>query len=141
MEQRLLGRNLFSLSLSRTDEEKGELIFGTVDTNLYTGDLISIPVSNVTDGTDELSKYCLSCGWQLPVQSISIGANSTSSAIYADLANYTAVFATNIPYIGLDGHQIVLTPWDYLFEVEDDWYGKKCAIPFGDIETDEDSPG
>ncbi|KAL2036604.1 hypothetical protein N7G274_010630 [Stereocaulon virgatum] len=32
--------------------------------------------------------------------------------------------------LGPDRREIVLTPWDYMFEVEDETYGTRCLLPF-----------
>lgn len=167
----LLDRNVFSLRLARTDEEKGELVFGSVDRDLHTGDLVSFPATNVTCGDNEAIAVYSSSGWQIPVQSISLSSNSSSGPLHASLPNYTAILSTDFPHIGLsrglaqqltehcgaavemsalsckertllpnltvtlgpDRHEIVLTPWDYMFEVEDETYGTRCVLPFVDL--------
>lgn len=169
--QNLLDRNVFSLRLARTDVEKGQLSFGSVDHDLYTGDLVSFPATNVTCGDDEAIAAYSSSGWQIPVRSISLSPNSSSGSIYASLSNHTAILSTSFPHIALprglaqrltercgttemtsplscesrtmlpdltltlgpDSHEIVLTPWDYMFEVEDQIYGKRCILPFVDL--------
>ena len=63
----LLDRNVFSLRLARTDEEKGELVFGSVDRGLHTGDLVRFPATNVACGDNEVIAVYSSSGWQIPV--------------------------------------------------------------------------
>ena len=167
----LLERNVFSLRLARTDKEKGELVFGSVDKDLYAGDLMRFPATNVTCGDNEAIAAYSSSGWQIPVQSISLSSNSSSGPLHALLPNYTAILSTDFPHIGLprglaqqltehcgasvelsalsceerillpnltvilgpDRQEIDLTPWDYMFEVEDKTYGTRCFLPFVDL--------
>lgn len=171
ISQNLLDRNVFSLRLARTDKEQGELLFGSVDNDHYTGDLVRFPATDVTCGDNEAIAVYSSSGWQIPVQSISLGSNSSSGPLHASLPNYTAILSTDFPHIGLprglaqqftkhcgaavelsalsceerillpnltvilgpDRHEIVLTPWDYMFEVEDETYGTRCVLPFVDL--------
>ena len=171
ISQNLLERNVFSLRLARTDKEKGELVFGSVDKDLYTGDLVSFPATNVTCEANEAIAAYSSSGWQIPVQSISLSSDSSSGPLHASLPNYTAILSTDFPYIGLptalarqfteycgtatqysafdcedrislpnltvslgpDGQELVLTPWDYMFEVEDKTYGTRCVLPFVEL--------
>ena len=171
ISQNLLDWNVFSLRLARTDEEKGVLVFGSVDKDLYSGNLVSFPATNVTCGDNEAIAVYSSSGWQIPVQSISLSSNSSSGPLHASLPNYTAILSTDFPHIGLprglaqqftehcgaviesgalsceervllpnltvtlgpDRHEIVLTPWDYMFEVEDEAHGTRCVLPFVDL--------
>ena len=168
IRQNLLDKNVFSLRLARTDEERGELLFGNIDKSLYNGDLVTVPTLNATCGDNEGIAVYSSSGWQIPVQSIALNAHSGSGPFHANLPNYTAILSTSFPYIGLppslarqftkhcgadvamrsrsceerktlpdltinlgpDGQKIVLTPWDYMFEVEDKIYGTRCILPF-----------
>jgi hypothetical protein len=46
IQQALLKRNIFSLKLSQQGpHESGELLFGDINTDLYIGELVSLPVS------------------------------------------------------------------------------------------------
>ena len=91
INQNLLDRNVFSLRLARTDEEMGELVFGSVDRDLHTGDLVSFPATNVTCGDNGAIAVYSSSGWQIPVQSISLGSTPA-------LAPSMHHFQTKLPY-------------------------------------------
>lgn len=171
VDQKLLDRNVFSLRLARKDEEHGTLTFGSVDDRLYTGKLTSFPATNVTNGDNEAIAVYSSSGWQVSLQAISLGSNSSSGSLHASLPNFTAILSTNFPHIGLpaklawqftqhcgatqylwpfdceartslpnltltlgaDGRDLVLTPWDYMFEVEHENEGTKCILSFIEI--------
>ncbi|MCJ1434634.1 Vacuolar protease A [Xylographa pallens] len=100
IRQELLQKNLFSLKLSDTDaNERGELLFGEVNTDLYDGVLTSFPVSEIYSNNRRAGVY-LSPGWQVDVHSIAYGDQDGEIANFS-LAGYAAGFSTVYPYISL----------------------------------------
>jgi saccharopepsin len=113
ISQRLLGRNLFALKLSQPDasgdereREKGELLFGRVNADLFVGGtMVSFPVS-ATYSTDRVASAYLAPGWQVPAHSIAYRHDENSLDLGHDmadfsLAGYVAAFSTLYPYISL----------------------------------------
>ena len=101
ISQNLLDDNVFSLRLARGDKEKGELVFGVLDKDLYTGDLMSFPATDVTCGDNEAIAVYSSTGWQIAVESLSLSSNSSSGPLHASFSHYTAMLSTEYPYIAL----------------------------------------
>ncbi|KAI9762022.1 MAG: hypothetical protein M4579_000658 [Chaenotheca gracillima] len=93
VSQKLLDRNLFSMRLA-TEDEPGEIIFGGVDDDLYTGELVHLPLTNETG-------RLVSGTWQVEAGSFSYGEDRHGASI--DLRGYTAVFDTAFPFISLPG--------------------------------------
>lgn len=142
VQDRLLDQNLFSMRL----REPSELIVGAIDHELFTGDLVQIPLTNKT------GRYALTGSWQTEAHYLTLGSEPD---IRMSLAGYTASFSTRSPYmllpdklvmdflqilqfedimflppsvaceqrlvmpdltINLAGKNFTLTPYDYTFE-------------------------
>lgn len=96
----LLQRNMFSLKLSDSvAKTPGELLFGSVNPNLYIGPLASFPVTTIYS-TDRTANAYLAPGWQVAAHSVAYKHNSREIANYS-LAGYVAAFSTINPYISL----------------------------------------
>ncbi len=86
VKQKLLDRNLFSMSL----REPRELTFGAINHDRFTSEVSQIPVSNKT------GRYALSGRWQAEANYLTLGSNP---GIRLSLAGYTASFSTLSAYI------------------------------------------
>lgn len=86
VKDRLLDQNLFSMRL----REPSELIVGAIDHELFTGDLVQIPLTNKT------GRYALTGSWQAEAHYLTIGSEP---GIRMSLAGYTASFSTRSPYM------------------------------------------
>ncbi len=94
MVQGVLDENLFSLRLSRSDDdEPGQLTLGGVNEDLYTGELIELPVTNKQD------RWLFdSAKWQVSARSLSFGhGDQTIHRTFAK--DHIAIFETHHPYI------------------------------------------
>ena len=95
MEQGILDENLFALKLPRgvlwAEEEDGELTFGEIPKALPEAELTRIPLLNDTESP--LNGY-----WTSEIRSLFMGDGST---VYAPLDNFTAIFSSAFPIIGL----------------------------------------
>jgi saccharopepsin len=104
IKQGLLNENIFTLKLSRTDDESGELTLGGIPDNLYRHPMIQVPLdySRVGDG-DESWEFYTSSGWQISTQSISTsfpnGSPNGSTPIIT--SEHTAIISSSHPYISL----------------------------------------
>ena len=100
VRQELLPKNLLCLKLSDTDiNERGELLFGNVNTDLYDGVLTSFPVSEIYSSNRRAGVY-LSPGWQVDVHSVAYRVPDGEIANFS-LAGYAAGFSTVFQYIDL----------------------------------------
>jgi hypothetical protein len=63
IERQMLDKNMFALTLPRSDTELGELILGGSNER-YAKSAISVPITNVLENTpnDEIYFFA-SCGW------------------------------------------------------------------------------
>ncbi|KAE9364993.1 acid protease [Stipitochalara longipes BDJ] len=89
MNQGLLNRNLFSLKLPRVKGERGEILFGDVDHDLYVGELKSLLLADEKKGV-----------WAVAATSLSV---NDAEGLVLDLKGGSAVFETDFPFIGLPG--------------------------------------
>jgi Eukaryotic aspartyl protease len=87
ISQNILDKNLFSLKLPRTRNDKGEILFGDVDHDLYLGELRSLPLLREKKGR-----------WAVAAKSLSI---NDGEGLILGLAGGAAVFDTEFPFIGL----------------------------------------
>ncbi|MCJ1245094.1 Vacuolar protease A [Trapelia coarctata] len=100
ISQGLLQKNLFSLKLSERDcGERGELLFGDINPDLFDGMLTSFPVSAIYS-VDEIANAYLRPGWQVHANSVAYGYKDSEIANFS-LAGYVATFSTLFPYISL----------------------------------------
>ncbi|MCJ1392933.1 Vacuolar protease A [Xylographa bjoerkii] len=100
IRQELLQKNLFSLKLPDSDaDERGELLFGEVNIDLYDGTLTSFPVSE-TYSSNRAAQYFLAPGWQVDAHSIAYGDQDGEMANFS-LAGHAAAFSTVYPCISL----------------------------------------
>jgi len=102
VSQKLLTRNMFSLKLSQSEprHQPGELMFSGINHDLYKGELLTLPVTNVSSNARSGS-YVLASGWQARARSVSLAAGPGFSSSYYPLLNYTAAFSTLYPFIAL----------------------------------------
>jgi hypothetical protein len=84
-----LDRNLFSLKLPPSVSEAGELLFGAWDDDLYTGELITLPLTWPWENLRHLP------GWSVPFTGIRMGSKM------AGVNYHIAVFETDFPYIAI----------------------------------------
>lgn len=98
VDQKVLARNIFSLKLSKSPHEDGEIMFGGVNKSLYTGELKSISTTKLPNPTDPGTKKFFNSGWHISISSITLGNSHFS------LSGYTAVLSTSYPGIKLPSH-------------------------------------
>jgi hypothetical protein len=98
VSRNLLDQNLFSLKLSRGPSNPGEIMFGGINHDLYTGELKTLPL--VPDDKENL--YRIQGRWNVPMTSISIGGGSVL------LSDYVATLESDFPFIGLREEQVTL---------------------------------
>ena len=87
MRQNILDKNLFSLRLPRGKAERGEILFGDVDHDLYLGELKPLPLLQEKKGR-----------WAVAATSLSI---NDGKGLVLGLRVGSAVFDTEFPFIGL----------------------------------------
>jgi hypothetical protein len=75
-----LEEEVFSFSLGKVDGEPGELLFGGIDTDLYTGDLKYVPLSNTT--------Y-----WALELDGITVNGDSVTKSRRVIIDSGTSLLA------------------------------------------------
>lgn len=103
ISEEVLDRNLFSMRL----REPRVLTFGALDSELFTGELVQIPLSNKT------GRYALTGRWQAEAHYLKIGSDP---GIRMSLAGYTASFSTGSAFILLPD-RLVFDMWqDLQFE-------------------------
>lgn len=102
IEEKVLDKNLFSMRLRKPRE----LIFGAVDHELFTGELVQIPLTNKTTG------FALSGRWQAEARYLTL---DSESGIRMSLAGYTASFSTGFAYMWLPKQMArdILTKLDF----------------------------
>jgi len=96
VEQMLLHRNVIGLRLPMTDAEHGELSFGSINTDLFSGELIPLSIDESTHHSAALDGTSFS-GWQVAIGAISL--TSDSQEFVAPLPMHTAVFQSAYPWI------------------------------------------
>lgn len=102
IQQDLLDENLFTLRLSRTDNEAGELILGGLPETLHQSrsEMIEVPLNHSqTGGGDEWWDFYTSGGWQIPAQSIFMDFDNKSIPIIS--SEHTAIVSSSHPFISL----------------------------------------
>lgn len=100
VREEILDRSLFSLRL----REPRELTVGAINDDLFTGDLVQIPLTNNT------GRYALTGRWQAEADYLTLGSKP---GIRMSLAGYTASFSTGSAYILLPDH-LVMDIWEDL---------------------------
>lgn len=103
VKEKVLEKNLFSMRLRKPRE----LIFGVVDDELYTGELVQIPLTNKT------SRYALSGRWQAEARYLTLGSEP---GIRMPLDGYTASFSTGSAFILLPDRMALDILQDLQFE-------------------------
>lgn len=103
VKENVLDHNMFSLRL----REPRELMFGALDTELFTGDLVKIPLSNKT------GQYALTGRWQAQASYMTLGSEP---GIRMSLAGYTASFSTGSAFIFLPDRLVLGLLQDLQFE-------------------------
>jgi Eukaryotic aspartyl protease len=96
--QNLLNRNLFSLKLPRGADDRGEILFGEIDHDLYVGELKALPLLSYDRNHSEETKG----RWAVAAMRMSIGDGSF------DFDDGVAVFETDFPFIGLPENYAML---------------------------------
>jgi saccharopepsin len=100
IQQDLLDKNMFTLRLSRTDNETGELILGGLPETLNSSEMIEIPLNHSRKGGgDEWWDFYTSNGWQISAQNISMNLHNGSIPIMS--SEHTAIVSSSYPYIAL----------------------------------------
>ena len=99
----VLDRNLFSMRL----REPRELLFGAINPELLTGDLVQIPLTNKT------GRYALTGRWQAEAEYLTLGSKP---GIRKSLAGYTASFSTGSAFMLLPDHLVMDILHDLEFE-------------------------
>lgn len=103
VSENVLDKNLFSMRL----REPRELLFGAHDSELFTGDIVRLPLSNKT------SQYGLTGRWQTEAKYLTLGSDP---GLRIPLAGYAASFSTGSAFIFLPD-RIVSDIWrDLEFE-------------------------
>ena len=103
VEQKVLNRNILSMRL----QEPRELMFRSLNHDLFKGDLIQIPLTNKT------GRYAITGRWQAEATYLTIGSQP---GIRMSLAGYTASFSTGSTFILLPD-RLVMDLWrDLYFE-------------------------
>jgi saccharopepsin len=90
VSKELLDKNVFGLKLSRGMDDPGEIMFGGVNTELFEGELRTMPLLN-NSGDRRLMRG----RWNIPAISMSLGPGSAS------LEGYAASLESDFPFIGL----------------------------------------
>lgn len=93
VSQNVLDQNLFSMRL----REPRELLFGAYDSDLFTGDIIQLPLSNKT------SQYGLTGRWQTEANYLTLGSDP---GLRLSLAGYTASFSSGSAFILLPDRMV-----------------------------------
>lgn len=104
LDQGLLDDYVFTLRMSRKDEEIGELTLGGIPDYIDKHKLVDIPLTRNYDGGDSQEmRFYSSNGWQVALNNITISDDAlTHRSVLA--SNYTAVLSTSYPWI--------VFPWD-----------------------------
>lgn len=101
--ENVLDQNLFSMRL----REPRELMVGAVNHDLFTGDLVTIPLTNKT------GRYGLTGSWQAEASYLTLGSDP---GIRMSLAGYTASFSTGLPFTYLPDRLVMDLLEDLQFE-------------------------
>jgi len=135
--QKLIPKNEFSFYLQSSENQDGELLFGGVDSNYYTGDIFYVPLtsktyweislSGLTIGTsnknyvtDDTNKAIVDSGTSLltgPSDAVkqiadALGAREISTGVYI-ITNKNSPKLQNLNF-NINGKVFTLTPDDYL---------------------------
>lgn len=120
IEQHLLHENIFTLTYPRVDREMGELRLGGLPEGLDRGRMIEIPLDHSRDGGgDDWWDFATSSGWQISVQSISMGSPSDSTPIMT--SEQTAIVSSSYPYIALSDNDATAANYAIGLEELYDW--------------------
>ncbi|KAF2178964.1 acid protease [Zopfia rhizophila CBS 207.26] len=102
IKQQLLRENIFSLTLPRTDNERGEIVFGGLPENVTREGLIEVPLNDTRRGEgDDLWDFYTSNGWQVLVENIAMTPASSKKFLPILAKQHIAVVTSSYPYIGL----------------------------------------
>jgi saccharopepsin len=100
--QRLLRENMFSLTLPRTDKERGELVLGGLPENVRRETLVEVPLNTTRRGEgDDLWNFYTSNGWQISVESLAMTSTTSDKTLPILAEQQIAVVTSSYPYIGL----------------------------------------
>lgn len=93
---------MFSLTLLRTDEERGALVFGGLPENLSRESLVEVPLNATRKGKgDELWDFYTSNGWQISVESLAMTSTTSNNTLPIPEEQQIAVVTSSYSYIGL----------------------------------------
>jgi saccharopepsin len=99
LSQGLLDDPLFTLRLSRKDEEVGELTLGGIPKYIDRDQLATIPLTqNFDAGDSEQMRFYSSNGWQVALEGLAISDDTLSHENVLS-SNYTAVISTSSPWM------------------------------------------
>ena len=103
VQQGLLDSNIFSLTLTRNDHERGELVLGGLPSNLTGEDMIEVPLdlSKTDDSDHHYWRYYTMGGWQIPVTNMSISSYGYQDPISVLDTPQIAVISSSCSWIGL----------------------------------------
>ncbi|KAH7130029.1 aspartic peptidase domain-containing protein [Dendryphion nanum] len=102
INQQVMKENVFSLTLPRNDDERGEIVFGGMPGNITRKDLVEIPVNNTRVGEgDSLWDFYTSSGWQISVHNITMMSLISGELISVLVEPHIAIIASALPYIAL----------------------------------------
>lgn len=102
MYQKLLDRNIVSITYSRSDQELGELMLGGMPAHLRREEMIEVPLDHTKmDDSDEVWRHYTHTGWQIPLKDMSMTPNNSNTTIPVLDIPQTAVISSSFPWIGL----------------------------------------
>ena len=102
IQQGLLDANIFSLTLTRNDQERGELVLGGLPSNLTREDMIEVPLDlSKTYNSDHFWRYYTMGGWQIPVTNMSISSYGYQDPIPVLETPQIAIISSSCSWIGL----------------------------------------
>lgn len=101
MQQKLLGRNMFSLKLGRTDRDPGELVLGGMPKEFTGVDLIEVPLNHSKCSSRDFWNYYTMNGWQISVAEMFLSTNGSGSSTLILETPQIAVISSSFPWIGL----------------------------------------
>jgi saccharopepsin len=102
VKKKLLRENVFSLTLPRTENERGEIVFGGLPENVTRETLIEGPLNDTRLGEgDALWDFYSSNGWQVLVENIAMNPESSQNTLPILEEQHIAVITSSYPYIGL----------------------------------------
>jgi saccharopepsin len=96
IEQKALDRNMFALKHPRTDNDTGELILGGRDTTVPRDSLITLPLLDIPqDSQDSNFQAYAYAGWNVEASSLHLGAYLDSPPLVVALGGYIAVLTNS----------------------------------------------